>query len=169
MRESGPILRWALLLSVAVVLQVTVVTDISILGVHPEVLLLVAVGAGVAGGPGTGSVVGFCAGLLMDLFLPGRFGVAALAYALAGYAAGAASELVIRPARWITVVTVTLSSAGGVLAYAVLAHLLGQETLTDPNLVPIVGIVAVVNGLLAVPSSAVCRWAVGEPTPARLR
>lgn len=169
MRERGPILRWALLLSVAVVLQVTVVTDIEIFGVHPEVLLLLAVCSGVAAGPGTGAVVGFSAGLLMDLFLPGRFGVAALAYALAGYAAGTAAETVIRPARWITVVTVTLASAGGVLAYAVLAHLLGQATLTDPNLVPIVGIVAAVNGLLAIPSSAVCRWAAGEPSPARLR
>jgi rod shape-determining protein MreD len=168
-RDGAEGLRWALLLTVGLVAQVTVLTDLRIVDVHPDVMLLLAVCAGVAAGPNHGVGVGFAAGLLLDLFLPGRFGVAALSFGVAGFVAGVAGDAVIRPSRWISAAIVAVCSAGGVLLYAVLSHLLGRHTLSDPHLVPIVGIVAAVNALLAMPSLAACRWAAGDPTVARLR
>lgn len=169
MSDGAGVLRWALVLTVGLVLQVTVVGDLQLLEVRPDLMLLVAVSAGVAAGPGRGAVVGFVAGLLLDLFLPGRLGVAALAAGVAGFVAGVAADAVIRPSKWISTAIVTLTSAGGVLLYAVLSHLLGRHLLADAQLMPVIGIVAAVNGLLTVPVVAVCRWAAGDPALARLR
>jgi rod shape-determining protein MreD len=163
------LLRWVLVLSVTLVLQVGLFNDIRFWGVHPDLMLLLAVCAGLTGGPGQGAGVGFACGLLLDLFLPGRFGVTALAYALTGYGAGVAGDTVVRPARWISVGLVVLSSAAGTLLYAAIGQLLGQRSLSDPRLGTIVGIVSVVTGVLALPALAVCRWADHDPLRARLR
>ena len=155
-------LRYSVVIVVGMVLQIGVFTDLRLFDVHPDVMLLIAVCAGATAGPARGAGVGFASGLLLDLLLPGRFGVAALAYALTGYAVGAAASTVVRPARWISVGLVAAGSAVGVLVYAALAQLLGQPTLADPRLGIIVGIVAGVNALLGLPTLAVCRWAESD-------
>lgn len=162
--EPTRLLRWTLILTGALVLQIGPATQISVAGVHPDLLLLVAICAGVVGGPSTGAGVGFVAGLLFDLFLPGRFGVTALAYLLVGYGSGVAGDAVARPNRWISCGMVTLASAFGTLLYAVIGQMLGQRSMSDPRLVAIVGIVASFNAVLALPVLAVCRWAEPEPT-----
>ena len=167
--ELRSLLRWVLIVSVALVLQIGLVTDLRIYGVHPDLMLLLAVCAGLEGGPGRGAGVGFACGLLFDLFLPGRFGVTALALTLTGYGAGVAGDTVVRPARWISVGLVALTSAAGTLVYAAIGQLLGQHSLSDPRLGVIVGIVAATNGLLSLPALAVCRWADPDPVRARLR
>lgn len=165
--EPTRLARWALILSGTLVLQIGLATQISVAGVHPDLLLLVAICAGLVGGPSTGAGVGFVAGLLLDLFLPGRFGVTALAYLLVGYGSGVAGDAVARPNRWISCGIVTLASAAGTLVYAAIGQMLGQRSMSDPRLAAIVGIVAVFNALLALPALAVCRWA--EPEPVRIR
>lgn len=167
--EPRLLARWVLVLSAAWVLQAGVATDVRPAGVHPDLLLLVAVCAGLVGGPARGAGVGFAAGLLADLFLSGRFGVSALAFAVTGYASGVAGDAVARPTRWISVGLVTIASGAGTLLYAAIAHLLGQRTLADPRLGVIVGIVAAVNGLLALPALAVCRWADRQEPGVRFR
>ncbi|UDY35714.1 rod shape-determining protein MreD [Dermatobacter hominis] len=167
MIEGSSLIRWVLLVTATLVLQIGLATQIRVAGVHPDLLLLVAICAGLVGGPSTGAGVGFACGLLFDLFLPGRFGVTALAYLLVGYGSGVAGDAVARPTRWISAGIVALASAAGTLVYAAIGQLLGQRSLSDPNLGAIVGIVAAFNALLAVPVLAVCRWA--EPEDVRLR
>jgi rod shape-determining protein MreD len=167
--DRGALLRWAGVLIAAVALQVALGEQLSIVGVHPELLLLVAVCAGTESGPGRGAVIGFVAGAAMDLFSAGYFGVTAISFAVAAYAAGSVTDAVVRPARWISVGIVAGASAVGVLAYAALSEILGGHTLGDPRLGVIVGIVSVVNGALALPGSAVARWAEGDPLRARIR
>lgn len=167
--EAALIARYSVVLAVAWVLQVAMLNDFRIGEVRPELLLLVALCAAVVGGATRGAIVGFAAGCLADLFLAGRFGVSALSYALVAYGTGVVADTIIRPARWISVTLITLASAAGVLAYAALAQLLGQSTLSDPRLGWIVGIVAVINGALSLPTLAVCRWADHhDPVRARL-
>lgn len=167
--EAGRPLRWVLVVSVAIVLQIGIATQIRISGVHPDLMLLITVCAGIVGGPGTGSVVGFVCGLLFDLFLPGRFGVTALAYLLVGYGSGVAGDAVARPSRSISVGIVVLASGVGTLLYATIGQLLGQRSLSDPNLVAIVGMVVAFNAVLALPALAVCRWAEPEHVQLRIR
>lgn len=167
--DSARPLRWILIVSVALVLQIGLATRFRIMGVHPDLLLLVSLCAGLVGGPGTGGVVGFASGLLFDLFLPGRFGVTALSYLLVGYGSGVAGEAVARPNRWISAGIVVLGSIVGTLLYAMIGQLLGQHSLSDPNLGSIVGMVTVFNAVLAVPVLAVCRWAQPEHTQLPVR
>lgn len=161
MTDSGVVLRWTLVVTSAFVLQVGVVTDLGLFGVHPELMLLLAICAGIVGGPVRGAGVGFAAGLLGDLMLQGPLGVSALAFALVGFAAGAAGEAVLRSSRAITIAMTAIASAAGLLVFAALSQLLGQRSLADPRLWLIVGIVSVVNAVLCVPAVAVCRWAEG--------
>lgn len=168
MIQGNEIVRWMLILTVAVVLQVGV-AHIQVADVHPDLLLLVAVCAGLAAGPTTGAGVGFACGLAFDLFLPGRFGVTALTYLLVGYGSGVAGDAVPRPTKWISTGMAALASAVGVLLYAAIGQLLGQRSLSDPNLPVIVGIVAAFNAILAVPVLAVCRWACPDEVHLRVR
>jgi len=159
--DRGPLLRWVLLVSTAYLLQLGLVVDLSFFGVHPDLMLLVAATAGLAAGPERGAVVGFGAGLLVDLVLQGPLGTTALAYAVVGFGAGTVGESVMRTSRAISVGIVTAASAVGTLLYAALAHLLGQRTLSDPRLWRIVAIVAVCNAALCIPALAASRWAEG--------
>ena len=165
--EIQVIVRWSVLLLSAFVLQIGVVTDLELFGVHPEILLLVAICAGLVGGPTRGAEVGFAAGVLADLVVPGVLGVSALSFALVGFAVGATEESVIRASRGISVAIAAAASAIGTLLYAAVGEMLGQRSLSDPRLWVIIGIVSAVNGLLCVPGLAVCRWAEGEPLRTR--
>ncbi|MFM7061891.1 MAG: rod shape-determining protein MreD [Actinomycetes bacterium] len=151
--------RWAAIVGTAFVVQVAFLGDLRIVGVHPDLMLLVAVAAGLMGGPSRGAVVGFVAGLLVDLLLPGRLGTSALAFSLVGWGTGIAGESLMRSARSILVGLVVAGSAAGVLVYAGLAHLLGAGSLGDPRLLRIVVIVAVFNGLVCLPVLYLSQWA----------
>ena len=166
---SGSALRWAAVVVVAFVLQIGVLADLQPFGVHPDVMLLMAICAGIVGGPGRGAVIGFCAGLLVDLVLPGTLGVAAFAYGIVGFAVGVLAESLMSTSRSLSVVITAVASAAGVVLYAVVAELLGRRSLTDPNLVRIVGIVVAANVLLCVPALASSRWAEGETQRAGAR
>ena len=162
---SGVNLRWLLVVVTAYLVQVAFLGDIQLLGVHPDIMLLVAVAAGLCGGPARGAGIGFLAGLLVDLVMPGRIGTTALAFSLVGFASGLIGESVIRSAKVILVGLVVAGSAAGVILYAAIAHLLGQSSLSDPRLGLIVGIVAAFNGLLCLPVMALGQWAEDyEPT-----
>lgn len=161
--------RWALVFTVVVVAQVAVASRLEVAGVHPDLLLLLAVTAGLTGGPARGAVVGFAAGVVADLYLHTRFGVGALASTLTGYVAGVAGDTVVRPSTTIWALSTAALSAAGTLIYATLGHLLGSQTLADPNLLAIVGIVSVVNAALCVPAMAVCRWAGDDHSAVQIR
>lgn len=159
---STLVLRWTTLVLAAFVVQIGVLVDLRPFGVHADLMLLVAICAGLAGGSTRGAVVGFSAGALVDLVLPGTMGVSALAFALVGFGVGSLHESVMSMTRAMSVAVSAAASAAGVLLFAVLAQLLGQRTLTDPRLVAIVGIVAVLNAVLTVPVLALARRAEGD-------
>lgn len=80
--------------SVALVLQTSLFSHLAIHGVVPDLVLLVVVAVGLAHGAETGLVLGFGAGLLLDLAPPadhyaGRW---ALALMVVGYVAGRLSS-----------------------------------------------------------------------------
>lgn len=152
-------LRWSVLVVGALVLQVGVLADVRVLGVHPDAMLLVAVAAGVAAGASRGAQVGFAAGLLADLVMPGVVGVAALSDALAGFAVGAVAETLLSTSRSVRVGLCAAASAAGVLTYGVVSALLGRGWPADPTLWAIVGIVAAFNAVGSLPALAACRWA----------
>ena len=84
-------------------------------------------GRGCADCAETGSVVGFVAGAVADLFLPTPFGLSALTFSLVGFAVGSVQEGLLRAAWWITPVTVFVSSAVGVILFAFIGAVVGNQ------------------------------------------
>jgi rod shape-determining protein MreD len=81
-------IRIALILLVAVILQTSFFSYLSILGATPNVLPVVVVTLGLLGGAVVGAVGGFAAGLLLDSILLQTLGVSSLVLLSVGYLAG---------------------------------------------------------------------------------
>ena len=83
----------SLLLVVAVTFQLAVASRLEVFGVQGDLMLLVAVAAGLAAGPDRGATLGFAAGITFDLLLQSPFGLSALTYALVAYLVGSPAGL----------------------------------------------------------------------------
>ena len=158
------IARWSLLVITALVLQVGMAPEFPVFGVVGNLLLLVAVSGGVAGGPDRGAIVGFCCGLLMDLARgSGALGLSALAYTLVAAGVGATMTQVLQMRRLPTMGIVAAGSAVGTLLFAVEGQLFGERTLTNPRLMTIVVVAALVNGALSPLALRFAAWAERRP------
>jgi cell shape-determining protein MreD len=77
---------------VVVVFQLTIADQLSIDGVHAELVWVLPVAAGLSAGPVAGMAAGFVGGAIADLFLPTPFGLTAFVGVLLGYALGRLGE-----------------------------------------------------------------------------
>ncbi|MBN6057556.1 rod shape-determining protein MreD [Nonomuraea sp. RK-328] len=80
-----------LVVPLAVLLQVILVNRVPLPGGgSPDLVLLAVTGVAMARGPATGAVIGFCAGLLVDVMPPAAhlMGLYAFTLAVIGYVAG---------------------------------------------------------------------------------
>jgi rod shape-determining protein MreD len=155
--------RALLVLVVVLLLQLTVVLDIRVAGAHPDLILGLAVAAGLAGGTERGAIVGFFSGLALDLFLPTPFGLSALVGIGIGTAAGRLVAAGVDRTNWLFVPGVAaVGSAIGVIMFAVLGAVLGQPDTLTVGLGAAVGVVTVVNGALGYLLVRACNWAFGQ-------
>jgi rod shape-determining protein MreD len=159
--------RVALVLVTAAVLEQGLLSVARIDGVAADVLLLVAVSAGIVGGPDLGALVGFFAGLTLDLLLPAPLGLAALAYCLSGYAVGALHGTSVRTSRWQGPALAAAGSALGIVAYVLVARVVGRTGLWNTHLFTVVLVVALVNAVLAPLAIRLMGWALGDVVPSR--
>jgi len=153
-------IRIVMTVFLGLVIQSTIGVDIRIAGVHPDLMLLLPIAAGIAGGPEEGALVGFLAGLAADLLLPTPFGLSALVYSLVGFAVGASTGSLAREFWWLSTFVAFAASAAGVLAYAVLGAVLGESQFLHLDLVAMVAVVSVFNGVLANVAVRIVRWAL---------
>ncbi|MFB9313509.1 rod shape-determining protein MreD [Nocardioides plantarum] len=129
----------ALAAVVALVLQTSVFPHFAWRGVGPDVVLLVVVAGGLLRGPQVGLVLGFGAGLLLDLAPPadhvaGRW---ALALLLVGYVAGRVRQ--DAPAGLgATLAAVAACSFLGTSVFALTGLLLQDRSATVPDLLEVV-------------------------------
>jgi len=157
----------ALVIFVAVALQTTVIAPLSIGGARGDVILLVAIAAGLESDAQRGAIIGFAAGLTFDLLLNTPVGLSALTCCLVGYVVGSFQGSVLRTTWWIPVLGTVVASAIGVVLFAVLDVVLGQATFEPGRLPTIVAVVAVINGLLSRPFRWALRWALADATASR--
>ena len=80
--------RIALIVLLAVILQVSFFSYLSLLGATPDVLSVVVISLGLLGGGVVGAVCGFAAGFLLDSVLLQTLGVSSLVLLAIGYLAG---------------------------------------------------------------------------------
>ena len=165
MREVGPRLKVPLVVVTALVLHTTVLSRVRVVGIMPDVMLLLAVAGGVSG-PAAGAVVGFLSGMGADLFLVTPLGLSALVFSLVGYAVGVVHTGVLRSAWWFPLAIAGAASAAGELLYAMIGGVLGERQLVTPRLGLIVVVVSLCNMLLARPVFRLVRWAIGTTATA---
>ncbi len=161
------IARLSLVLVVALTVQTAWLAELRPFGVTGDLLLLLAIAAGMAGGPLRGAIVGFVAGVAMDLVLLSPFGLSALTYLAVGYVVGMVHDGVLRSAPWIPLVATFLASAVGIVFYVILGDLIGQA-FQGHGLVRVVVITAALNTALAFPALFVARW-IERAAPQHLR
>ncbi len=158
--------RVALVIISAAVLQRGVFSQVTVAGVQGDILLLLALAAGIALGPERGAIIGFVAGLTFDLFVYSPFGLRALVFCLVGFVAGRYQTSVTRSSRWRLMFTVFVGSVLGVTALALVGWVLGVRNMLNERLVLVALVVAAINAVLAPLAVGALRWAWERPRDA---
>ena len=119
-------LKAAVLLFVAAILQVSIFTQVHVLGGVPDLVLVTLVAVSLLRGSMLGAAGGFFAGLLVDTATLGQLGLTSLVLTLAGYWIGRYGETTGRdrahaPFTSVAVITV-LFSVGVLLVHFVLGE-----------------------------------------------
>jgi rod shape-determining protein MreD len=157
-----------LLVFTAIVLQRTGVGQVTIDGVHPDLVMLMVAAIGVWRGREVGAVSGFFAGLVVDTFLTTPFGISALVYTVVGYLAGEIERRDDEPAFALKILTVGLASLAGEGLSAIVLYLLGLPDPMKPHLVVGVVIVGGVNLVLAPLALGLARLVFGPEARAKV-
>lgn len=137
------------LLVVTLALQSTLLAQATILGVIPQVVLVVVVCLAYLDGERVGVVTGFSAGLLQDLLpFPAVIGLTALVYTLVGYGVGILRQYAPAESVWTPVLVVALASAVAEFGYAGLSIILGEPWVGLGYTARVAGLVVLYNTLL---------------------
>ena len=152
--------RVTMVVALFVIVQQTVMLDLRLVTVHPDIMVLLPVVAGLVGGPSSGASMGFGAGLVADLFVPTPFGLSALVGCIIGFTVGITTLALDRTAWWLPPVVAFGASALYEVIYAVLGSVLGQPQMIHVDLTRVVLVVSVVNAVLALPAMRLVGWAL---------
>jgi rod shape-determining protein MreD len=156
----SPWVRVPLVVLVGLAIQTTLFTDLQPFDALADIMVLLAIAAGVVAGPRNGALCGFVAGLAYDFLLRTPFGLSALTYALAGYCAGYLQAMVMSARWWTGTLIVGAASAIAIAGYAVIGSVFGLKDAVNIHLVTVMLVVGVVNAVLTVPALWVQRWAL---------
>lgn len=162
-----PVVRYAILIGSAAFLQFAIAPQFRIAGVSVDVLLVLAIAAGMHSGVERGAVVGFACGFALDLMVVTPFGLGAVSYLAAAVVAALLEAATVHSARWLSATVALLAASAGVLCFAVGGAVLGSSGMVDGHLLTVLLVVAPSSALLVFPALSACRWA--EPEEYRLR
>ena len=119
--------KGSVLLFFAVVVQLSIMAQVSILGGHPNLLLVALVCVALLRGAVFGAVAGFSAGLLADTGVFGTLGFIALLLTLAGYWTGRYGETTGRDRAHAPLLSVAVITLLYQVASLVLRYMIGQN------------------------------------------
>ncbi len=156
-------LRVGLLLFFAILVQTTLGSDLRVADVAPDLMVLITICAGMAGGAEAGAWVGFWAGLATDMFLTATpLGLSALTYCLVGAAVGALRAGVLQEHKVLIPAAAFVGTAAAVVLFVALGDVLGQSQLLDAGrswLIRVALVEAAWSTVLSLPVSLVYAWA----------
>jgi rod shape-determining protein MreD len=161
------VFKSASIVLVLIALQTSLIAKVPLFGARADLVVVAAIAAGIVGGPETGAIVGFCAGLAFDVLLPTPLGSSALCYAVVGYCCGLVQGSVLRAAWWIPVATAAVAGAGAALMFWVVGTVLSQPLPDAGDLPTIVAVIAAVSALWCLPLVRAFRFALAEARPDR--
>lgn len=175
MTIPAPLLgRLAALGLVAGLVQIAAVSQISVLGVEPDLTPLVVMAVGLLCGSLPGAVMGFGLGLFVDVALLQTLGVSSLILMAVGYASGRLREL-RDPAHGLTPIAVgAAATAGAAIGFSLVQFLLGVDGPVSLLLVREILATTLVNAALALPVYSLVRRVLlpvlpGDPRRRRRR
>jgi rod shape-determining protein MreD len=160
--------RSAALVLVVLLVQVTIATDLHVLGVQPELLLAISAAAGVIAGPDRGATFGFFAGLAYDVFLQTPLGLTALVYSAVAYGTGSVQLQLVSQTRWARMASVALASAAGVLLWVAVGRVVDEAQVPLPTVLRVAVIAGVMNGLLGLVATRAMAWVFAPGAPTRV-
>jgi rod shape-determining protein MreD len=164
------ILVCAILLILAVLIEVTVLAPLEFPGATPTLVLVVVVILSGQFGSATGAVCGFAGGLLLDIAPPaaGTIGVSALLLTVVGYTAGRFAESDDRP-WWSLAIVSAIAAPLVVVGGAAIGGLLGNPRIRWDDVLGLsltaAAYALVLALLLTLPLRRLCRWVVPEAYP----
>ncbi|MGN6170327.1 MAG: rod shape-determining protein MreD [Solirubrobacteraceae bacterium] len=159
------IFRLVLLAFAAVVIQEAAISQITLFGVSADVMPLVVMSVGLLCGSMTGAVMGFGAGLLVDLVLVQTLGITSLLYLLIGYWSGRVRELRDPSHGLVPVVGGAAATAVAQVGMAMLQFLLGVNAPVSGLLVQQIFVTILINTLISLPVYAIVRRTIGGAIP----
>jgi rod shape-determining protein MreD len=147
----------AALVFVAAILQVTIFSQIDILGGYPDVVLLTLVGIALLRGSIYGAAAGFFAGLIVDTANLATLGVTSLLLTIAGYWIGRYGETTGRDRAHAPFVSVAVSTILVQLGALILHYLLSDTVSAQRVLIETLPPKVALNLLLTLPVYALTR------------
>ncbi len=149
--------RLVLLGLLAVLLQVSAVSQLTLFGTKADVVPLVVAFTGLLTGVVPGAVFGFVAGLFVDTALVGTLGLSSLVYVAIGYGAGRLRERADPQATFLPLAVGAAASAVAAFGFAFMQFLLGAEAAVSFELIRQLVVATLVSTLLALPVYALVR------------
>jgi rod shape-determining protein MreD len=116
----------------AVLVQVTVLNNVPFPGgAGPDLVLVVVVAMALASGPRDGAIIGFTAGLALDIAPPASnlLGQSALVFCLVGYGCGR-MRVTLERSAWLPLAGVAVGAAAGEVLYALVGLIFGDPDVT---------------------------------------
>ena len=150
-------LRIAVVAVLAVVVQVTAVSQISVFGATADVTTLVVMATGLLAGSMAGAVTGFGIGLLVDLVMFQTVGITSLLFITVGYWSGRMRELRDPSHGLIPLGLGAVATGFTGVGMAVIQFLLGVDAPVSWLLIQQIVLQVLVNCLLALPVYEVVR------------
>jgi len=120
-----PVPVFLLLLGVALLLQTTILEQVAVIGVKPDLVMLLTILNGFLLGTREGAFLGFAGGLIEDLLVGSYIGLNALSLMAAGYLAGAVGVRLNREHTSVAVGVTFISVMTGLIVYYLLSLFLG--------------------------------------------
>jgi rod shape-determining protein MreD len=153
----GTFVRVGALLLVAVIVQVSALSQLNVLGGHPDLVVLAVAGIAYYGGSVSGTAAGFAAGLLLDLLTGATMGASSLVLTAVGYGVGRFRE-VRDPSHGLLPIAVgAVATAAWVVAFAAVSLMLDIGARVSPLVIREMIITVLLNALLALPVFTGCR------------
>jgi rod shape-determining protein MreD len=147
----GTFARLGLLLTFAVILQISALSQIGPLGGHADLVALVVAAVAYYGGSVPGCATGFAAGFLLDLATGATMGASALVLTAVGYGVGRVRE-VRDPSHGLLPVPVgAAATAAWVVAFAAVSFMLDVGARVSPLVIRDMLVTVALNALLALP------------------
>jgi len=158
-------LRLVLVGLATVVVQITAVSQITVLGATADVVPLAVMSVGLLAGALPGAAFGFGVGLFLDLALFQMLGVSSLIGIGIGYSAGRLRELRDPGNGLLPLAAGAAATAASTIGYSVIQFLLGVDAPVSVLLLRQIVATIVINTLIALPVYTILRRLISGALP----